>query len=191
MNIMTENDFNALLQGPGAKYYEGRWDYYKEVISIITDIKPASVLELGPGKHTMVQNSDIMVRPEDDAWGRPENEVGKVISFNATEKPWPVADKSYDLFIALQVWEHLDNKQARAFREVVRSSRQAILSFPLMWDCPKDNPNYPEHHMIDEELIADWTLGIKPVKVINIDRSGPEVSKGPRIIYYWDFSRTV
>ena len=91
------------------------------------------------------------------------------------------------MFIALQVWEHLGNKQSRAFREVMRISRSAVLSFPYDWDCPKGNANYPEHHRIDEELIGDWTLGVRPKDVTRIERTGPEVSKGPRIIYYWEF----
>lgn len=82
-----------------------------------------------------------MMKPEDDVWGRPVNPIGKVIQHNATEKPWPIANKQYDLFIALQVWERLDNKQSRAFREVMRVSRAAILSFPYLWDYPRDNTN--------------------------------------------------
>ena len=75
----------------------------------------------------------------------------------AAEKPWPVVDKQYDLFIALQVWEHLSNNQSRAFREVMRISKAVVLSFPYNWDCPENNANYPEYHDIDEELIAGWT----------------------------------
>ena len=73
------------------------------------------------------------------------------------KKPWPINDKQYDLFIALQVWEHLGNKQSRAFREAIRISKAVILSFPYKWNCPKNNANYPEHHEVDEELIGDWT----------------------------------
>jgi hypothetical protein len=30
-------------------------------------------------------------------------------------------------------------------------------------------------------------LNIKPSKIINIPRTGDKISKGPRIIYYWNF----
>lgn len=146
-----------------------------------------TVLELGPGQHTIVKGCDIMIRPEDDSWGRPINEVGHTYHHDATEKPWPVKDKAYDLFIALQVWEHLNGKQTRAFREAMRISKAAVLRFPYKWICPKDNANYPEHHDIDEELIADWTLNIKPNEVIHIAGTGEKVSKGPRIICYREF----
>ena len=187
METMTAQDFEKLLQGEKGEYYAGRWEYYKEVIDIVQLQNPATVLELGPGSHTIVKNCDIMVNPEDDNWGRPLNPVGHIYYYDATEKNWPIPNKQYDLFIALQVWEHLSNKQSRAFREAMRISKAAILSLPLWWDCPKDNANYPEHHHIDEELIADWTFNLKPEKVIKIARTGDRVSKGPRIIYYWKF----
>ena len=119
--------------------------------------------------------------------GRPLAIAPKEYLHDATKIPWPIIDKEYDMFIALQVWEHLLGKQKEAFREVMRISRMAILSFPYMWDCPKDNANYPEHHMIDEKIIADWTLNIEPIKVVKILRTGERVSKGPRIIYFWKF----
>jgi hypothetical protein len=187
METMTVEDFENLLSGNLSKYYIGRWEYYKEVIDIVHRVNPETVLELGPGQHTIVKQCDVMVRPEDDVWGKPINEVRRILYHDATEKPWPIEDKQYELFIALQVWEHLGNKQGRAFREAMRVSKAAVLSFPYLWDCPKDNANYPEHHMVDEEVIADWTLGLEPKQVIKISRTGPEVSKGPRIIYHWEF----
>jgi hypothetical protein len=187
MDTMEFEDYQYLLNSDFKDYYVGRWEYYKVVTEIVHHLNPNSVLELGPGQHTIVKGSDIMVKPEEDSWGKPINEVGQVFVYNATEKAWPISDKKYDLFIALQVWEHLSNKQCRAFREVMRISKKAVLSFPFMWDCPKNDANYPEHHHIDEALIADWTLNIPPKEVIKIPRTGEKVSKGPRIIYYWEF----
>lgn len=123
MDTITPEDFQNLLQGDLGKYYIGRWEYYKVVIDLVNRLQPAAVLELGPGQHTIVKHCDIMVKPDNDSWGRPINAVGQVYLHDATEKPWPVADKQYDLFIALQVWEHLSNKQSRAFREVMRVSK--------------------------------------------------------------------
>lgn len=57
-----------------------------------------------------------------------------------------------------------------------------------MWDIPKENANYPEHHKIDEELINDWTLNKKPKEIIKIKWTGEKISKGPRIIYFWKFN---
>lgn len=186
--LMTYEDYRLLLKGDLGRYYEGRWEYFKEVLDIIKSEKVESVLEIGPAQEPIVKNCDVMIKPGDDMWGRPKNEFfQKEYLHDATEKPWPIEDKYYDLVVALQVWEHLDNKQSKAFREVMRISKMAILSFPYIWDCPKDSRNYPAHHMIDEELISDWTLNVKPEKIIKIPRTGSEVSKGPRIIYFWKF----
>lgn len=188
MELMTYEDFEGLLNGPAGAYYQGRWAYFSQVIEIArnrNDIR--RVIELGPSFLPVVKDCDVMLKPEKDAWGRPVIKDAREYLHDATIIPWPIENKKYDLFIALQVWEHLDGKQKEAFQEVIRTSRMAILSFPYMWNCPKDNANYPEHHMIDEKIIADWTLGIEPKKVIRIPRTGEQVSKGPRIIYFWEF----
>jgi hypothetical protein len=183
---MSKEDFSNLLKSSRSKYYEGRWAYFSEVINIIKQENEfEKVLELGPAFQTIVKNCDIMVKPEIDVWGRPEKYINKEFKHDATVVPWPIEDRAYDLFIALQVWEHLEGKQKEAFKEVMRTSKAAILSFSYMWDCPKDNANYPEHHMIDEKIISEWTLNVKPKKVIKIPRTGDRVSKGPRIIYFW------
>lgn len=188
MELMTYQDFEGLLNSSAGEYYLGRWAYFSEVIEIIKDQKDVNkVLELGPSFLPVVKDCDIMIKPETDGWGRPSAAAPKEYIHDATITPWPVRDKEYDMFIALQVWEHLAGKQEEAFTEVIRTARMAILSFPYKWDCPKDNANYPEHHMIDEDIISGWTLGIKPDKVINIPRTGEKVSKGPRIIYFWKF----
>lgn len=185
--LMTFEDYQELLKGSMSKYYEGRWEYFDKVIELIKNENMESVLEIGPAQHPIVKDCDVMIKPEDDMWGRPKKGFAKQYLHDATEKPWPIKDKQYDLVLGLQVWEHLDNKQSRSFRELMRTSKMAILSFPYIWNCPKDNANYPAHHLIDEELIGDWTLNVGPEKIIKIPRTGPEVSKGPRIIYFWKF----
>jgi len=188
MDLMTYSDFHELLNSSRGSYYEGRWAYFSQVINIIQENKEIKkVLEMGPSIQTIVKNCDIMVKPENDVWGRPQRYVAEEYIHDATIIPWPIKDKEYDLFIALQVWEHLVGKQKEAFREVIRTSKMAILSFPYMWECPKDNANYPEHHMIDERIISEWTLNEEPAKIIKIPRTGDKVSKGPRIIYFWKF----
>ena len=137
----------------------------------------------------IVKNGDIILNPLDDQFGKPDETDRHVHIFDATTKPWPIADKAYDMFIALQVWEHLDGKQTRAFREVMRVSKKAVLSFPYHWEGGiADKPSHRAHRDIDMELIRDWTLGIEPKRTIEIERTGPEFSKGPRIICLWDFS---
>ena len=138
IKTMTYNEFQGILEKPYGSYYTGRWAYICEVIKIIEEIKPEKVLEIGPSLHPVVKESDIMVIPGDDKWGEPENWKGFKYYHDAIVKPWPVMDKEYDLFLGLQVWEHLDNKQSLAFKEAMRVSKHIILSFPYNWDCLDD-----------------------------------------------------
>lgn len=186
-NLLSFDDYKKMLDSPYEEYYTGRWEYYKEVVGLIKKLEISTVLELGPGFLPIVSPSDIMVSPEDDKYGRPSSATGKVIVHDATIKPWPIQDKQYDLFIALQVWEHLDNKQQRAFREIQRTSKRAILSFPYGWTGGDQTPLHRAHRDIDKQLISDWTLNIPPSKVIEIERTGTKFSKGPRLIYFWEF----
>lgn len=186
MNCITFDDFNRLSK-PREEYYLGRWVYLQEVIKMINEIKPDSVLELGPALFTVVKNADIMRKPETDDWGIPSEIRSREYLHDATKTPWPVDDKKYDLFIALQVFEHLVDSQIQAFQEVKRIARYAILSLPYKWNCPTDNANYPEHHMIDENTILGWTKGEAPQKWVYIERTGAKVSKGERIIGLWKF----
>jgi hypothetical protein len=190
IELMSYEDYKSLLiEGPQADYYLGRWDYYKEVIEIIKRENVKNTVELGPGYMPIVKNGDVILNPLDDPFGKPNESDSKEYVFDATITPWPIADKTYNMFIALQVWEHLDGKQTRAFREVMRIAKKAILSFPYNWDGGIiDRPSHRAHRDIDMELIRDWTLGIEPKLTIEIGRTGPEFSKGPRMICFWDFS---
>ncbi|MDR1465902.1 MAG: hypothetical protein LBJ11_11475 [Oscillospiraceae bacterium] len=185
MECITFDDFTELSK-PNQEYYAGRWVYFQEVIRMIEEIKPQSVLELGPALFPVVRNADIMRKPEIDLWGVPSRVQSTEYLHDATKTPWPI-DRTYDLFIALQVFEHLTGSQMQAFQEVKRIARRAILSLPYRWDCPKDNANYPEHHMIDENTILQWTRGEAPEKWVYIERTGAKVSKGERIIGLWKF----
>lgn len=185
MECINYDDFNELSK-PHEEYYLGRWAYFQEVIKMVNDINPNSVLELGPALFTVVKNSDIMRKPEIDVWGIPPKIQATEYLHDATKTPWPI-DQKYDLFIALQVFEHLVESQIQAFQEVKRIAKYAILSLPYKWDCPKDNANYPEHHMIDENIILEWTKGEAPQKWVYIERTGAKVSKGERIIGLWTF----
>lgn len=186
MEVLTHDEFTKLTTGNA--YYDGRWAYLEKVGQIVTESKPQSVLELGPSFLTIVKDCDIMYLPDIDTWGIPEIINGKSYAHDARMIPWPIDDKYYDMFIALQVFEHLDGKQKQAFQEAKRIAKSIVLSLPYKWKCPKDNTHYyPSHHMIDENVIIDWADGEMPEKIIYIERTGERISKGERIICYWKF----
>lgn len=186
MNVISYDEFLELTKDN--IYYDGRWTYIEKVQSIIKEKNPNSVLELGPSFITAVKDCDIMYLPGIDSWGIPEKIIGKSYPHDATMIPWPIEDKIYDMFIALQVFEHLGNKQKEAFQEAKRISNSMILSLPYKWDCSNAHSGYyPSHHMIDEKIILEWANGEQPLKIITVERTGDRISKGERIICYWEF----
>jgi hypothetical protein len=88
---------------------------------------------------------------------------GRLTIHDATEVPWPFADKSYDLFVAFQVFEHLGTHQAEAFREVRRVARHAILSLPIDWNMA-DPRNC--HHLLREEAVLRWFAPVVPTRIV-------------------------
>lgn len=187
IELITYTDFKKLLDSSRSQYYKGRWEYFKKVIDIIKNENVTTVLELGPGLLPIVKNTDIMVNPQEDQFGQPTKYYKNKIIHDATVKPWPIKDKFYDLFIGLQVMEHLDNKQSLAFREIQRISKMVILSFPYLWTGGEEKISHRLHRNIDKQLISDWTLNFRPEKIIEVKRTGEEFNKGPRIIYVWKF----
>jgi hypothetical protein len=55
MKTMELEEFQNLLRGPMGEYYVGRWEYYQVVSDIVNRQNPTSVLELGPGQHTILE----------------------------------------------------------------------------------------------------------------------------------------
>ena len=176
MDTVTKSDYDETVKID--PYQKGRWVYYSKVVEIINKEKPCTVLELGScggvAPFPMVKGSDtfdlVASRPN---WKKTYENLA--YEWDATNTPWPIESQKYDMFVALQVWEHLGNKQEDAFREVLRVSRSAILSFPYLWNVPNDK----SHHMISHKRIGIWTLGIKPEAVI---------MAGNRVIYHFKFA---
>ena len=141
------------------------------VVEQLKQWQPKSILELGAYKMPLTDFSDTM-----DFMSLPGISRYPTILHDATEIPWPVENKKYDVFVALQVWEHLGERQPEIFKEVIRIADKAILSFPYKWKCKK--PEDASHANIDEKVISNWTLNVEPVLV--------RKKKG-KIIYFWDF----
>jgi hypothetical protein len=170
-SYVTKPQFDAAARHD-PYYHASRWDYYSAAVATLRGLDFGSSLELGPHRLPLVSGGDTM----DLNAG-----IGPTVQHDATTTPWPIEDSSYDLFIALQVWEHLEGRQTEAFAEVMRITRRfALLSFPLMWNSP-DNPS---HHGITRNRIRDWTLGFKPVSTEVIG------AKRARIIYLFNMSDT-
>jgi len=163
--VLTKDIFDLYLSDlrprKQQKWYK-RWKYHKVVVKMLEDIEFGRVLELGADYISVISDSDIM-----DAQGKfpQQRTIEKKYDHNAMDVPWPVEDNKYDLFIALQVWEHLGShisgNHENAFREVMRISNMAILSVPYKW---KTNNKDSGHGNIDDDVLSRWTLNLEPFK---------------------------
>ena len=153
------------------RYLRRRWCYFSKVIEMAQGLQPRSVLEIGPWSFPLFPTGDTL--DTDDRY-RPTHQ------HDAGVTPWPIPTKSYDLIIALQVWEHLEGRQREAFEELRRCARRAIFSVPYLW---KLHPGH-SHAGIDDARVREWTGGFPPVDEILVARP----RRRRRKIYLFDFT---
>jgi hypothetical protein len=159
-------------------YYNGRWGYMSaalaEASGLIRRHRLRTALELGAPVRPIIVGADVM-----DIKARPElDPTVPIMIHDATVAPWPAGDKAYDLFLALQVFEHLGDRQPEAFREVRRVARHAIISLPIDWEM--DDPRNC-HHQIPNERVLSWFAPVVPTRII--EGSG---GKRRRLIYVFE-----
>ena len=146
MTPITRDQFEKEAKATGNPYWlnswHRRWLYYEQAARLAFTVPHETVLEAGT----------------EGLWVFP-GAASVAVGFDLRE-PFPVADKAFDLFIALQVWEHLEGRQAAAFAEVRRIAGAAVLSFPYCWTA-----GGPEHEGIDMPRIVEWASGVKPCVV--------------------------
>lgn len=159
-------------------YYRPRWPYMSVAAAQAADLigrrHLRSALELGPHIRPLVVGADVMVLEAHEEM----QAEGSVLVHDATAIPWPVADGAYDLFVALQVFEHLGTSQPAAFAEVCRVARNAIISLPIGWVMP-DPTNC--HHGITEERVLSWFAPRVPTRTIE-GNGGPK----RRVVYVFE-----
>ncbi|MDF2735099.1 MAG: hypothetical protein K0S97_1722 [Chloroflexota bacterium] len=158
---MTKAEFEAMVAR--FPYYRNRWGYMSAALAQATILIGRhglrTALELGAPVLPIIVGADVM-----DKKARPELDPSVSIRvFDATQVPWPVDDKAYDLFMALQVFEHLTDRQREAFLEVRRIARHAILSLPIDW-VMEDPRNC--HHQISNERVLSWFAPIVPTRIV-------------------------
>jgi len=164
-NLITLDDFKK-AQEKNKYFNDSRWDYMKEIINIVKPLNlNGRVLEMGSEGLTIVKNCDTMNKVIDT----PDLTYYQ----DAVKTPYPIYDKKYCLFIACQVWEHFECYHHWVFREVMRISERAILTFPYMWK----NTHWT-HDNIDMKKIAEWTYNV-PMKL--------NKQIGSRMLCYWEF----
>lgn len=144
-------------------YYRPRRRYLEVAARAASDLidrhELVSALELGPYLRPLIVGGDVIdlrIRPDLQA-------EGHRIAHDATVAPWPIEDRAYDLFVGLQVFEHLGTRQAEAFREVRRVACHAILSLPIGWQM--DDPTNC-HHGLTMERVFSWFAPVTPTRTL-------------------------
>jgi hypothetical protein len=160
------------------RYYKNRAPYMSAAARLVAELIAredlTSALELGPHLRPLVTGADVLELTERPV---PEGARGLIVH-NATSAPWPIEDRAYDLFVGLQVFEHLGDAQRTAFAEVCRVARHAIISLPIDWVCknPADS-----HHQISNERVLSWFAPRVPDRIVE-GNPGP----GARLIYVFE-----
>ena len=159
---MTKTEFDGVARR--YPYYGARGRYLSVAARIAGELIAASgmttALELGPHLRPVVVGADVIDRVDD-----PRLELvppARLLVHDVTTIPWPIADGAYDLFVALQVFEHLGTSQNAAFGEVARVAGSAIISVPIDWDM--DDPRNC-HHRISRERALSWFLPQVPTRI--------------------------
>ncbi len=159
-------------------YYRARWEYMSVACAaadeLIERYRLRTALELGPHLRSVIVGADVMdlrVQPDLEAEGR-------TILHDATDTPWPIGDKQYELFVGLQVFEHLRDRQHPAFLEVCRVAQHAVISLPIDWEMG-DPTNC--HHRISHERALSWFAPVVPTRV-EVGNPGPK----KRLVYVFE-----
>jgi hypothetical protein len=134
------------------------------VIDVLREyVQPRSILEIGCNGIPLSSDSHTM-----DISDR-HYPQGLTYLHNAAKLPWPIGDKVYDVVVALQVFEHLDDsrvKQTSIFREATRVANSVVLSLPYKWRPDKRLTSkglFDIHAGIDDDLVINrWASGIPP-----------------------------
>lgn len=177
IRVITEPEFEAVA-ATAPKYYKGRRRYISAAATAADDLIGryglSTALELGPHLRPLIVGADVMDR------NQPEDliDAGTVVVHNAINAPWPFEDGAYDLFVALQVFEHIVGGQEIAFREVRRVAKHAVISLPIDW-VMQDPTNC--HHMISNERALSWFAPVEPTRIL-VGNEAP----GKRLIYVFE-----
>ena len=157
---LTHDEFLKRVKELNSNYWrEGadyRWEYMEYAITELQRLNAKNIIEAGAFRMPLCDNSFMFDFP----------------NHNLDRIPYNFKDKEFDIFVALQTWEHLD-RQTEAFQEVMRISKNAILSFPYRW-----RHGDQRHRGIDSKRISMWTCGVEPARMKLIK---------DRIVYTWEF----
>lgn len=164
MTPKTEEDYlDAVAKDP---YFKNRWSYFEPIYGLLAEMDPYSMLEAGANNYPLYTDSTSV--------GLAPSEHTDVVA--DITKTLPFRDKEFDVYMALQVWEHLEGGQREAFSEARRVSLRVVLSFPYRWENSEDTT----HYNLDDTVFESW-VG-KPSRRIMI----PSKTRHCRVVYIFE-----
>jgi hypothetical protein len=156
MNIITRAKYDELVVAqPQSELWRlnaaDRWEYHEAAAKVVETIalncRDMRVLEIGSHGVQIVEGSTTM-DVINDVW--PITSPPDIVH-DARIEPWPIADKQYDICIALRVWQHLGNQQFAALFEAARVARNIVIGVP--W-------SYYGGTGVDIAKMYDWSLAV-------------------------------
>lgn len=177
LTYLERTDLEVLGRKAGPGHWDehlmdGRWDYHERAIEIVKSLQISEadqILEMGTMGASLVVGSHTL--DCDKLWDFP----GKKPTYNhdARKLPWPIADASYELFVALRVFQHLAPVQHDCFNQVKRVARRLILVVPSSYQ----NEVHPSSRGVTYSDLLEWNNGVVPTTFV-------ETLFGD--LYYWD-----
>ena len=172
---ITHEDYLSIIRrvpdGP-AKNAQARWDYYKSAIDFVRLCKPASasdVLEIGAKGVPIVKGSDTLDPTGQWAGGAggAGEGPGRVHRHDPKQLPWPLADRRYEVVVALRVFQHLWPQQRECFLEARRVGRNIVMVVPEQYDGAAAATGGASTGVTEEQLI-EWNNGIPPTVSVRL-----------------------
>lgn len=140
-----------------------RFQYIRAAIEELKKYDPESILEIGPGPELRIAN--IATTIDIDTSSQAD------IIMDVRNTPWQLG--RFDCVVALQVFEHLEGKQKKTFKEAYKVARKAlIISIPYRWTQGREG-----HVGLDNTTMLAWSGGIKWDRTVTV---------GKRRIYIWN-----
>jgi hypothetical protein len=165
MSFLTKRQYTNKIKN--SDYWQkapaDRWAYMSRAIKILKTLDARRIIEAGSEGIPLYKHSTIL--PDYPA-------------FDLNKTPYPYNDKEFDVFVALQVWEHLTERR-EAFNEARRISKAVILSVPFNWT--ERQTRHENHRGITMKEIGSWA-GRAPDETKTVSAGGKK-----RIVCLWTF----
>lgn len=163
-DIITEAEFQLVVDAHPTYYSMRRWLYLGAVCRRLAELPYRTVLEVGAYMQPLDKTATVM----DVSAHLP----GTVVH-DAGRAPWPFADRQFDVVVACQVIEHVEPK-AVFFAEARRVARWLLLSYPFRWKAGSAC-----HQGLDDDVVQSWA------------GRGPDAKQqiGCRMIHLYDWGQ--